>query len=203
MRKLLSLFALLGICGGMSAQKDSAWYKLGFGLNYRHLQDQSFIGPSGEITVLAFDKENSPHLGFGLRTGFLYDQIDEREELDFRLDLLYTEVDLNYNVAVTGALYLVPVEIFAMLGYEEDFLQAGAGLEWLQFSGEQSFDYHNTRNVYDVQDFTMLASLQFGYLHRPKDEGVMFRLVWKPVWNLEHRDMDYADSFLIGLGYSF
>lgn len=56
-------------------------------------------------SALAFEPENSPVLGFGLRIGFLgllhMDIIKERLEREFNLDLVITNPSTNYEVTTT------------------------------------------------------------------------------------------------------
>lgn len=61
-------------------------------------------------SALAFEPENSPVLGFGLRIGFLgllhMDIIKERLEREFGLDLVITNPSTNYEVTTTDGEHL-------------------------------------------------------------------------------------------------
>lgn len=201
------IIPLLLLCSGLSlhAQDSTSLQKpLHFNpaLSAQLMQDRSFLGLNVGVTSL-FNPGHSANFryGYSLSTGLLHDKVSDQEDQQFRFEFFSQRLSLYYLEEVKGDLFWIPAEASFLIGYQENFLELGAGLHWVQFKGSRYIETDGNRYTYQTQLPTYLGSLSIGYRFQPRERGSFFALCYKPLMNLENELR--AHSYQVSLGYSF
>lgn len=167
------------------------------GIGYQRFAEEDLYGGIIDLTIQRWGKPGSLSFGYGFQSGCFFQKI--QETLNVHYDFIYSSIQMTHHVE--GYVYSVPFETYFLIGAKDDFLDIGASLNWLQFSGKGQLDYLNQRYVYKQQSYAFLASLHIGFRHQPNNGGLFFRALWKPSGDIETND--YYNSFLVSLGYTF